>query len=84
MSLTKSHQALSDKQVKNAVARMGDYRFATRNRAIISLGLYAGLRACEIGAICWKDVLTADDAIGDELRVRNLIARASMAGDLLR
>ena len=83
MSLTKSHEALSDKQVKNAVARMGDYRFATRNRAIISLGLYAGLRACEIGAVCWKDVLTADDAIGDELRVRNLIAKGKHGGGLV-
>ena len=83
MSLTKSHEALSEKQVKTAVARMSDYRYETRNRAIISLGLYAGLRACEISQICWKDILTSDDEIGDEVRVRNLISKGKHGGGIV-
>lgn len=42
---------------------------APRNRAMILLTHYAGLRVGEVACLRWKDVLTADGAIKEEIRL---------------
>ena len=68
MALTKQARVLTDKQVKNASARMSDYRYGKRNLAILQLTLLAGLRAKEVASLRWRHLLDAEGGVGTAIR----------------
>jgi integrase/recombinase XerD len=80
MALTKQAKALSDKQVKNAISRMNDYRKKNRNTAIIELTLYAGLRAKEVAGLCWVHILDENKQISNEIRLTDDISKGKSGG----
>lgn len=62
----KQARTLSDKQLKAVIAHCATRRHATRDRAIIAVSFYAGLRAKEIAALTINNVLSDDGNIRDE------------------
>ena len=78
--LRKQARYLTEKQVKNAVSRMGDYRHSLRNRAIIELGLYAGLRAKEISLLRWEHVTDASHEVSDRITLTDDVTKGRSGG----
>ena len=72
VGLSKQAAYLSEKQVKNAIARMNDYKHSLRNKVIIELTLYAGLRAIEVASLRWEHLLNEDGEIGEVIKLTNL------------
>ena len=80
MSLKKTAAYLSDKQVRNAKARMSDYRHSVRNTAIFLLGVKAGLRAKEIAGLKWKHIIDAEGNIADRIMLTDDISKGNSGG----
>lgn len=80
MALAKQAKALNEKQIKNAISRMKDYRKANRNTAIIELTLYAGLRAKEVAGLRWEHILDENRQISNEIRLTNDISKGKSGG----
>lgn len=62
-------KALNSNEVEHVLAWVGTRRHAQRNRAILLLTHLAGLRIGEVANLRWCDVLTAQGAIKDEIRL---------------
>jgi integrase/recombinase XerD len=71
VGLSKQAAYLSEKQVKNAIARTDGYKHALRNRAVLELSVYAGLRAIEIASLRWEHLLDEDGRIGEVIALTN-------------
>ena len=80
VGLSKQAAYLSEKQVKNAIARMNDYKHSLRNRAIIELTLYAGLRAIEVASLRWEHLLNEDGEIGEVIKLTNDASKGRSGG----
>lgn len=80
MSLQKQARALNEKQLKNALARTSQYRNGLRNRCIIELTCFAGLRAKEVTGLRWEHVLDNDGKVGLDIRLTNDIAKGTSGG----
>jgi integrase len=80
MGLKNQAAYLTDKQVKNAKARMTDYRHSVRNTAILLLGTKAGLRAKEISGLKWKHVTDADGKIASQITLTDDISKGRSGG----
>ena len=78
--LRKQAKYLTEKQVKNAVSRMGDYRNSLRNRAIIELGLYAGLRAKEISLLRWEHITDGSGEVADRITLTDDVTKGRSGG----
>ena len=71
---------LSEKQIKNAVARMNDYRHSLRNKAVLQLTYLAGLRAKEVSLLRWEHLLNEDGEIGEAITLTNDITKGKSGG----
>lgn len=71
---------LSERQIKNAVARMNDYRHSLRNKAVLQLTYLAGLRAKEVSLLRWEHLLNEDGEIGDAITLTNDITKGKSGG----
>jgi integrase len=80
VGLSKQAAYLSEKQVKNAIARMNDYKHSLRNKAIIELTLYAGLRAIEVASLRWEHLLNEDGEIGEVIKLTNDASKGRSGG----
>ena len=80
VGLSKQAAYLSDKQVKNAIARTNDYKYALRNRAVVELSVYAGLRAIEIASLRWEHLLDEDGRIGEVIKLTNDASKGKSGG----
>jgi integrase/recombinase XerD len=80
VGLTKQAAYLNEKQVKNALARTRDYRNALRNRAVVELTVYAGLRAKEVASLRWEHILDEDGEVGEVLRLTNDASKGKSGG----
>jgi len=80
MSLQKQARALNEKQLKNAIARTSQYRNGLRNKCIIELTCFAGLRAKEVGGLRWEHILDNDGKVGLDIRLTNDIAKGTSGG----
>ncbi len=49
----------------------------SRNKAVVMLSIYAGLRACEVSGLTWPMALQADGEIDCQLRISDRIAKNS-------
>ena len=60
---------LSSDELAKVLAFLGTQRHAARNRCMLLLTHYAGLRVGEVACLRWQDVVNADGAIKDEIRL---------------
>ena len=63
----KQAKTLNERELKAVFVQIGTRRFAARDRAIVAVSYYAGLRAHEIAALTTSDVLASDGTIRNEL-----------------
>jgi len=80
VGLSKQAAYLSEKQVKNAIARMNDYKNSLRNKAIIELTLFAGLRAIEVASLRWEHLLNEDGEIDEVIKLTNDASKGRSGG----
>jgi len=80
VGLSKQAAYLRDRQVKNAIARMNDYKHSLRNKVIIELTLYAGLRAIEVASLRWEHLLNEDGEIGEVIKLTNDASKGRSGG----
>lgn len=80
VGLSKQAAYLSEKQVKNAIARTNDYKHALRNRAVVELSVYAGLRAIEIASLRWEHLLDEDGRLGEVIKLTNDASKGKSGG----
>ncbi len=71
----KQAKIFSPKGIRQLLAVASRSRFAERDRLIVLLATFAGLRACEIAGLAWGMVLDASGRVGHVLDVRSAIAK---------
>ena len=71
---------LSERQIKNAVARMNEYRHSLRNKAVLQLTYLAGLRAKEVSLLRWEHLLNEDGEIGEAITLTNDVTKGKSGG----
>ena len=67
----KQAPVLNDKQVKKLFNSPKMTKYESRNRLILSLSYYAGLRSVEICSLCVGDVLNGDGSIKDTILLKS-------------
>jgi integrase len=82
MALKKQASYLTDRQVRNAVSRTGDYKHSIRNRVIVLLTVLAGLRAKEVAMLRWEHILNSDGQVGDEIRLTDDASKGKSGGSI--
>jgi integrase len=80
VGLARSAAYLNDRQVKNAIARTREYRHALRNRAVVELTVFAGLRAKEVASLRWEHLLDEHGEVGEVLRLTNDASKGKSGG----
>lgn len=74
---------LSQKDVKRLLGYVSsEGRHRTRNRLMVLLSVYAGLRASEIANLRWRMVLDEELAVGEVLKLENAAAK-KLSGRLI-
>lgn len=63
----KQAKLLTDAERKRGTAVINAHRYSVRNHTIFALSFYAGLRACEIAALCVGDVFDSDGGVRDTI-----------------
>jgi integrase/recombinase XerC len=82
-NVRKTARDLSQKDVKRLLGYVSaEGRHCARNRLIVLLSVYAGLRASEIANLRWRMVLDEDQAIGEVLKLENGAAK-KLSGRLI-
>ena len=66
----KQARVLADAELKRVLAVIAQGRHAARNRALVLLSHYAGLRAGEIAALAWGDLLEPNGNIARQFRLK--------------
>jgi len=66
---------LTDGNIRDCVALIGNHRHHARDRALFLLSAMAGLRAGEIAGLRWADVLDGDGALADAVTIPTRIAK---------
>jgi integrase len=82
MALKKQASYLTDRQVRNAVSRTGEYKHSIRNRVIVLLTVLAGLRAKEVVMLRWEHILDSDGQVGDEIRLTDDASKGKSGGSI--
>lgn len=82
-------KTLTDKELRIVLATVAQGRHAERNRALVLMSFWAGLRAGEIAALRLSDVLVPNGTIKTEVRLdadqtKGSRGRVVMLGDKLR
>lgn len=82
-------KTLSDKELKVAVAVAAQGRHGARDRAMLLMSFWSGMRVGEIAALRIADVVNADKSIKDEIRLtadqtKGNKGRTVLLGDKLR
>jgi len=62
-------KTLSTDELATVLAYVGTKKYETRNRCMILLTHYAGLRVGEVACLRWQDVVNGDGSIKDEIRL---------------
>lgn len=63
-------KSLTDGELKRVLAVAAQGRHAARNRAMVLLTFYAGMRVGEVAALRWRDVLNSDGSVKTEIRLK--------------
>lgn len=75
-------KALSPQQLRAAFAHVRGGRYPERDRAMLALAFYAGLRAAEIASLRWFMVTDAEGRVADIVVVSNAIAKRGSGGEI--
>jgi integrase/recombinase XerD len=62
-------KTLSSTEIERVLAHIDTRKHAARNRAMVLLTHWAGLRIGEVACLRWNDVLTTDGVVKDEIRL---------------
>ena len=62
-------KTLSTDELATVLAYAGTKKYEARNRCMILLTHYAGLRVGEVACLRWQDVVNGDGSIKDEIRL---------------
>ena len=62
-------KTLNDKELKIVLATIASNRHAARNRCMVLMSMWAGMRVGEIAALKISDVVAADGSIREEIRL---------------
>ena len=71
----KQAKILNEQELRRALAVAGASRHSSRNRLVLSLSHFAGLRAKEMAGLKISHALTADGQIRDRLQINPSIAK---------
>lgn len=75
-NVRKTARDLSQKDVKRLLSYVSaEGRHRTRNRLMVLLSVYAGLRASEIANLRWRMILDENLAVGEVLKLENAAAK---------
>lgn len=82
-------KSLTETEVKRVLAVIAQGRHAARNRAMVLLTFYAGMRVGEVSALLWRDVVNQDGLIKSEIKLKpeqtkGKHARTVMLGEKLQ
>jgi integrase len=80
VGLSKQAAYLSEKQIRNALSRTTEYKYSLRNRTIIELSIYAGLRAIEIASLRWEHLLDENGRVGEVIKLTNDASKGKSGG----
>lgn len=80
---------LEPQQLASVLAYVDTQRHAARNRCMLLLTHYAGLRVGEVACLRWQDVVNSDGSIKDEIRLlpdmtKGRVARTVFVNNKLR
>ena len=73
----KQAKILTKQEFKRLLSVVASNKHAERNRAVVFLSFYAGLRACEIASLRIHDVLTDDGSIKTQLILESHMTKGS-------
>ena len=62
-------KTLNSEELARVLAYVGTRRYALRDRCMVLLTHYAGLRVGEVACLRWQDVVNADGSVKDEIRL---------------
>ncbi|MCF8164893.1 MAG: site-specific integrase [Sulfuritalea sp.] len=62
-------RTLDEQELTRVLAHISTLKYAARNRAMLLLTHWAGLRVGEVACLRWSDVTTTDGQIKDEIRL---------------
>jgi len=62
-------KTLTDVEIEQLLAHIETRKYATRNRAMMLLTHWAGLRIGEVASLRWSDVVKSDGSIKEEIRL---------------
>lgn len=82
-------KTLTERELKRVLDYISLHRHAARNRAMVMLTYYAGLRVSEVASLKYADVVAADGSIKPEVQlaaeqVKGGYARTVFVGEKLR
>ena len=72
-------KTLNPDDLATVLAFIDTQRYATRNRAMMLLTHWAGLRIGEVAALRWMDVVTHSGQIKDEIRLLSRMTKNQTA-----
>jgi integrase/recombinase XerD len=62
-------RTLDEQEIQQLLEHVSKTRHAVRNRAMVLLTHWAGLRVGEVACLRWRDVIDSDGRIKDEIRL---------------
>jgi integrase len=80
VGLSKQAAYLSEKQIRNALSRTNEYKYSLRNRTIVELSIYSGLRAIEIASLRWEHLLDEHGRVGEVIKLTNDASKGKSGG----
>ncbi len=79
MKLTQTHdledntmaqaKTLTTAEIERLLAHINTRKYPVRNRSMMLLTHWAGLRICEVACLRWSDVTNSDGQVKDEIRL---------------
>lgn len=73
--LGKQAKVLTDKQLDTLMSFVSGTNYSSRNRVIVALSFYAGLRAKEIANLKWGMVVDAEGSVGEAIALENVASK---------
>ena len=78
--LGKQAKVLTEAQIRAALAAIKTRRYPERDRVMVLLSIWAGLRAKEIALATWRMVTDAEGNVGDALHLSNTASKGKKGG----